>query len=44
MSQLPVKLLDQVLNCIRMKHYSIGTKETDVSWIQRFILLHNNQH
>lgn len=27
MNQPPVKLLDRVRNCIRMKHYSIRTEE-----------------
>jgi integron integrase len=38
------KLLDQVRNAIRLKHYSIRTEEAYVSWIRRFILFHNKRH
>ena len=40
----PKKLLDQVREAIRLKHYSIRTEETYVSWIKRYILFHNKQH
>jgi len=33
------KLLENVQNIIRMKHYSIRTEETYVSWIKRSFLL-----
>jgi hypothetical protein len=38
------KLLDQVRNAIRVKHYSIRTEEAYVDWIRRFILFHNKRH
>jgi integron integrase len=38
------KLLDQVREAIRMRHYSIWTKEAYVSWIKRFILFHGKRH
>ena len=38
------KLLDQVRNLIRTKHYSIRTEETYVGWIKKFILFHGKQH
>jgi len=38
------KLLDQVREVIRTKHYSIRTEETYVSWIKRFILFHEKRH
>ena len=38
------KLLDQVRDVIRLKHYSIRTEETYVNWIRRFILFHNKRH
>lgn len=38
------KLLDQVRNLIRVKHYSIRTEEAYVNWIRRFILFHNKRH
>ncbi|NJR37946.1 MAG: integron integrase [Leptolyngbyaceae cyanobacterium CSU_1_4] len=40
----PRKLLDQVRDMIRLKHYSYRTEETYVQWIRRFILFHNKQH
>ena len=38
------KLLDQVRSLIRMKHYSIRTEQTYISWIKRFIVFHNKRH
>lgn len=38
------KLLDQVRDVIRLKHYSIRTEETYVTWIRRFILFHKKRH
>lgn len=38
------KLLDQVRNVIRVKHYSIRTEEAYVQWVRRFVLFHNKQH
>jgi len=38
------KLLDQVRDAIRVKHYSIRTEEAYVSWIKRFILFHKKRH
>lgn len=40
----PKKLLDQVRDAIRCKHYSIRTEQAYVSWIRRFILFHNKRH
>jgi hypothetical protein len=40
----PRKLLDQVRDRIRIKHYSYRTEETYVQWIRRFILFHNKRH
>ena len=42
--QRPKRLLDQVREAIRRKHYSIRTEEAYVSWIRRFILFHNKRH
>jgi hypothetical protein len=33
------KLLDQVRDVIRRKHYSIRTEQAYVDWIKRFIIL-----
>jgi Phage integrase, N-terminal SAM-like domain len=38
------KLLDQVRQAIRMRHYSPKTEETYVHWIKRFIFFHNKRH
>ena len=40
----PKKLLDQVRDTIRLKHYSYRTEETYVQWIRRFILFHHKRH
>jgi integron integrase len=44
MEQCPKKLLDQVRDAIRLKHYSIRTEESYVTWIRRYILFHNKRH
>ncbi len=38
------KLLDQVRDAIRMRHYSIRTEEAYVGWIRRFIFFHGKRH
>jgi integron integrase len=38
------RLLDQVRDAIRVKHYSIRTEEAYVNWIKRFILFHGKRH
>ena len=38
------KLLDQVRNLIRVKHYSIRTEEAYINWIKRFIFFHGKRH
>jgi len=38
------KLLDQVRESLRVKHYSYRTEETYVEWIRRFILFHRKRH
>jgi integron integrase len=38
------KLLDQVRDVIRRKHYSIRTERSHTDWIRRFILFHNKRH
>lgn len=42
--QQPKKLLDQVRDAIRVKHYSYRTEESYVNWIRRYILFHNKRH
>jgi integrase len=38
------RLLDQVRDAIRRKHYSPRTEETYVHWIKRFIYFHGKRH
>ena len=38
------KLLDQVRQAIRTRHYSPKTEESYVHWIKRFIFFHNKRH
>lgn len=38
------KLLTQVREILRLKHYSIRTEEAYVYWIKRFIIFHNKRH
>jgi hypothetical protein len=38
------KLLDQVRQAIRARHYSQRTEEAYVAWIKRFIFFHNKRH
>lgn len=40
----PPKLLDQVRDRIRVKHYSIRTEAQYVHWVKRFILYHGKRH
>ncbi len=39
-----MKLLDQVRDVIRKKHYSIRTEQAYVDWAKRFILFHKKNH
>lgn len=43
MSDKP-KLLEQVRETMRAKHYSYRTEKTYVDWIKRFILFHGKRH
>lgn len=38
------RLLDQVRDRCRVKHYSIRTERRYIDWIRRFILFHNKRH
>ena len=38
------KLLDQMRHVLRLKHLSIRTEETYLSWTKRFILFHGKRH
>jgi Phage integrase, N-terminal SAM-like domain len=38
------KLLDQVRDVMRLKHYSLRTERTYCEWIERFIRFHRMRH
>jgi hypothetical protein len=38
------KLLDQVRDKIRVKHYSIKTEQSYVGWVKQYIFFHNKRH
>lgn len=40
----PPRLLDQVREAIRLRHYSIRTEQAYTDWIKRFILFHGKRH
>lgn len=40
----PPKLLDQVRNALRVRHYSYRTEESYLAWIKRYILFHGKRH
>jgi integron integrase len=44
MTGKPKKLLDQVRDALRTRHYSYRTEQSYVDWIKRFILYHGKRH
>ena len=38
------KLMDQVSDALRTKHYSYRTEQTYKDWIKRYILFHDKRH
>ncbi len=44
MNTQPKRLLDQVRDVIRVKHYSPRTEQAYIDWITRFILFHDKRH
>ena len=38
------KLLEQVREVLRMKHYSLRTEQAYVNWIKRYIFFHDKRH
>lgn len=40
----PPRLLDQVKQTLRLKHFSLKTEKSYVHYIREFILFHNKQH
>ncbi len=41
---MPKKLLDQLSDTLRAKHYSYRTEETYLDWVRRYILFHHKKH
>jgi hypothetical protein len=44
MVKRPKKILDQVSDAIRLRHYSYRTEQTYVDWVYRFIMFHNKRY
>ncbi|MBW4551361.1 MAG: integron integrase [Aphanocapsa sp. GSE-SYN-MK-11-07L] len=44
MVERPKKILDQMRDAIRLKHYSYRTEQTYLDWAYRFILFHDKRH
>src|SRR5512133_762047 len=42
--RMPKKLLDQLSDALRMRHYSYRTEETYIDWVRRYILFHQKRH
>ena len=42
--QVKPRLLDQVRDTIRRKHYSLRTEATYIDWIKRYIFFHRKRH
>jgi integron integrase len=40
----PPRLLDQVRQVLRVRHYAVGTEDAYVHWIVRFIRFHHTRH
>jgi integron integrase len=38
------KLLDQVRDAIRVRHYSIRTEQAYTAWVRRYVLFHDKRH
>ena len=40
----PPKFLDQLRECLRVRHYSLRTEDAYLDWVRRFILFHDKRH
>jgi hypothetical protein len=38
------RLLDQIRQLMRLRHYSLRTEEAYIGWIRRYILFHGKRH
>jgi hypothetical protein len=41
---MPKKLLDQLSDALRTRHYSYRTEQAYVDWVRRYILFHKKKH
>ncbi len=44
MAQTPKKLLEQMRDALRLKHYALRTETAYLDWVRRFILFHDKRH
>ncbi len=44
MKQKPKKLIDQVRDAVRLKHYAYRTEQSTVDWVRGQVLFHNKTH
>lgn len=44
MPQPPKKLLDQMKDTLRTRHYSYRTEQSYIEWARRYILFHDKRH
>lgn len=44
MDPKPPRLLDQLRDRIRLKHYSLRTEQAYAHWVRRFVLFHGKRH
>lgn len=42
--QNPLKLFGRIRDVIRVKHYSLSTEKTYISWIKRYMHFHKMRH
>lgn len=40
----PIRLIDQIRQCMRVKHFSYSTEKVYIYWILNFIRYHNKRH
>ena len=40
----PPKLLDQLRNAVRLRHYSLSTERQYAHWVRRFVIFHGKRH
>lgn len=43
-SGIKPRLLDQLRDCIRRRHYSLRTEKVYVAWVRRYVLFHDKRH